>query len=203
MTIATPPPDGQISADAPGRQQADHSTTIRHPARLAVLNRLALLDTPAEQAFDRLTRLAAKILHAPVSLLSLVDGDRSFFKSSVGLPELWASRREMPLSHSVCQHVIARNGPLVINDARAHPLVSDNQAVAELMIVAYLGIPLVTSDGHAIGTFAVIDIVPREWSPADVTTLSDLVASAMTEIELRAETDQRLRVEQRLHLMES
>jgi PAS domain S-box-containing protein len=203
MTITTPPFDGPISADAPDHRKVDLFSTIREPARLTSLRRLALLDTPAEQAFDRLTRLAVKISHAPVTLLSLVDGERSFFKSSVGLPEPWASRREMPLSHSVCQHVVAVNAPLVINDARGHPLVSDNQAVAELRIVAYLGIPLVTSEGHALGTFAVIDTVPREWTPDDVTTLGDLAASAMTEIELRAESNQRLLMEQRLYLLES
>src|SRR6202042_2654774 len=159
MTVAALHSDGPISLAAPDRQQADLFAGVRDPVRLTALRRLALLDTPAEQAFDRLTRLAVKIFRAPVALLSLVDGDRSFFKSSVGLPELWASRREMPLSHSVCQHVVAMNLPLVINDARADPLVSDNQAVAELRIVAYLGIPLVTSEGLAIGTFAVIDIV--------------------------------------------
>ncbi len=203
MTTAPRLIDGPIRAPAPDCRLADLFSTIRDPIRLSSLRSLALLDTPAEQAFDRLTRLAAKILHAPVALLSLVDGDRSFFKSSVGLPELWASRREMPLSHSVCQHVVAANAPLVINDARAHPLISDNQAIADLQIVAYLGIPLATSEGHALGTFAVIDTVPRKWTAEDVTTLGDLAASAMTEIELRAVNSQRLKVEQRLHLFES
>src|ERR1700732_561219 len=142
MTIALSQSDGLISAEPPVRRQAGRPATTPHPGKFAAGRRLSLLDTPAEQAFDRLTRLAAKILHAPVALLSLVDGDRSFFKSSVGLPELWAARGQMPLSEPVCQHVVAANAPLVINDAHAHPLVSDNQAVAELRIVAYLGIPL-------------------------------------------------------------
>jgi PAS domain S-box-containing protein len=202
MTRSLHHADPPIGTDAPV-QRAGLSAIIPQSTQVAAVRRLSLLDTPAEQAFDRLTRLAAKILHAPVALLSLLDGERSFFKSSVGMPEPWASRREMPLSHSVCQHVVALNSPLVINDSRAHPLVSDNQAVAELRIVAYLGIPLITSEGYAFGTFAVIDTVPREWTPDDVTTLGDLAASAMTEIELRAETNQRLRVEQRLNLMES
>ncbi len=203
MIVATHPSDGRIGVNAPDRQHTELSATTSHPTPLNVLRRLALLDTPAEEAFDRLTRLAAKIMHAPVALLSLVDGDRSFFKSNVGLPEPWASRREMPLSHSVCQHVVALSAPLVINDARADPLISDNQAVTDRWIAAYLGIPLITFAGQAIGTFAVIDTVPREWTPDDVTTLGDLAASAMTEIELRAEANQRLRVEQRLNLMES
>ncbi len=174
-----------LGGDSTERQPTDLLAETRDPARIAALRRLALMDTQADQAFDRLTRLATKILHSPVALLSLVEGDRSFFKSSVGLPEVWMSRRGMSLSNSVCQHVIALNSPLVINDARANPLVSDNQAVAELKIVAYLGIPLIASEGDTLGTFAVIDIVPREWTADDVTILKDLAASAMTEIELR------------------
>jgi GAF domain-containing protein len=192
-----------VSVDETGRQQGNSFARIRHPARLDALQRLALLDTPAEEAFDRLTRLAAKIMHAPAALLSLVDKDRSFFKSSVGLPEAWAFRREMPLAYSLCQHIVEVNAPLVINNARVHPLVSDNQTVADLRIVAYLGIPLVTSEGHVLGTFAVIDTVPREWAEDDVTTLGDLAASAMTEIELRAATNQRVLVDQRLHLLDA
>ena len=167
------------------------------------LQYLALLDTPAEQAFDRLTRLAAKILHAPAALLSLVDGDRSFFKSSIGLPEPWTSQREMPLPDSFCQNVVAANAPLVINDARSDGLVSDKRAIGNLKIVAYLGIPLVTCAGHAFGAFAVIDTVPRDWTEDDVTTLGDLAASAMSEIELRAANNKHLRVERRLNLLES
>lgn len=189
--------------DLEDRQSDYFSAANAHPARFAALRHLALFDTPAEQAFDRLTRLATKILHSPVALLSLVDRHRSFFKSSMGLPEPWASQREMPLLDSVCQHVVRENAPLIVNDARSNPLVSENQAVWNLKIVAYLGIPLVTCEGHAFGTFAVIDTVPRDWLKEDVTTLGDLAASAMTEIELRAATNQRLQMEQRLHLMES
>src|SRR5215468_11196880 len=96
---------------------------IKDPQRLRVLHDLAILDTPAEEAFDRLTRLASKIVNAPVSLVSLVDSDRQFFKSFVGLTEPWSSRRETPLSHAFCQHVVASNEPLIIEDARENPLV--------------------------------------------------------------------------------
>jgi PAS domain S-box-containing protein len=201
--MATDLSDAIALSDSESREQNSLSATRYRPARLTAVRRLALLDPPAGQAFDRLTRLAGKILHAPLALLSLVDGHRSFFKSSMGLPEPWASQNEMPLWDSVCQHLAAEKVPLVVNDARSNPLVSDNRAVGELKIVAYLGIPLVTSEGSAFGTFAVIDTVPREWTPDDVTTLGDLAASAMTEIELRAATNQRLQVDQRLHLMES
>ena len=82
------------------------NAALLDPARLAQLSRLRLLDTPPEEPFDRLTRLAARTLGAPVALVSLVDDRRQFFKSAHGLPEPWASQRETPLTHSFCQHVV-------------------------------------------------------------------------------------------------
>jgi PAS domain S-box-containing protein len=153
--------------------------------RLAALRGTGLLDSPPEPSFDRLTRLAARLLRAPVALVSLVDEGRQFFKSSLGLPEPWASRRQTPLSHSFCRHVVASRRPLVVADARRHPLVCDNPAIAELGVVAYLGVPLVTADGHALGSFCAIDAEPRPWAEEDVEALRDLAASAVAEIELR------------------
>lgn len=161
---------------------------VRDAARLAALRYTALLDTPAEEAFDRLTRLATKILRAPTALVSLVDEDRQFFKSCVGLPEPWASQRETPLSHSFCQHTIASSEPLVIVDARQHPLVHDNLAIRDLNVVAYAGIPLITPDGQALGSFCVIDSEPRIWSAAEVEILNELAASVIAEIDLRRAT---------------
>src|SRR5215204_4594894 len=100
--------------------------------RLAALERLCLLDTPIDPSFDRLTRLATRTLKAPVSLVTLVDRNRQFFKSQIGLPEPWASLRETPLSHSFCQHVVNTNQPLIISDARQHPLVFTNLAIPDL-----------------------------------------------------------------------
>src|SRR5262245_3464148 len=77
---------------------------IQNTARLAALRTTSLLDTPPEEVFDRLTRLATSALQVPVALVSLVDGDRQFFKSSIGLPEPWASLRQTPLTHSFCKH---------------------------------------------------------------------------------------------------
>jgi PAS domain S-box-containing protein len=160
---------------------------INDPDRLAALQRTALLDTPAEEAFDRLARLAAHVLRAPVGLISLVDEHRQFFKSCVGLTGVPAQRRETPLAYSFCQHVVVAAAPLVIADAREHPLLWDNLAVSDLGVVAYAGVPLVTSDGYALGSFCVLDTVPREWSVEDVQVLSELAAAAMTEVELRRE----------------
>ena len=158
---------------------------LRDPARLATLNSLDLLDSPSEEAFDRLTRLAAAITGAPVALVSLVDDKRQFFKSAVGLPQPWATSRETPLSHSFCQYVVAKVEPLVISDARQHPMVRDNMAVQDLGVVAYAGIPLVLSTGEVIGSFCVIDTKPREWTDPQVAALTDIAAAVISEIELR------------------
>ena len=78
----------------------------REARRLSVLQSTGLLDSDAEAPFDRLTRLSSRLLGAPVALISLVDDHRQFFKSAEGLAEPWASRRQTPLSHSFCQHVV-------------------------------------------------------------------------------------------------
>lgn len=154
--------------------------------RLEALWATGLLDSPREPIFDRLTRLGTLLTGAAVALVSLVDKNRQFFKSDHGLPEPTASRRETPLSHSFCKHVVASGEPLIIEDARQHPLVRDNPAVRELPVIAYLGIPLRTSDGHVLGTFCLLDREPRKWADAQVQAARELAAAAVTEIDLRA-----------------
>ena len=123
--------------------------------RLAALRQTGLPDSGPEEAFDRLTRLATRALGVPVALVSLVDEHRQFFKSCVGLPEPWATDRQTPLSHSFCQHVVSAADPLVIADARQHPLVRDNAAIADLGVVAYAGFPRVI--GAMLTVRAVLD----------------------------------------------
>jgi two-component system cell cycle sensor histidine kinase/response regulator CckA len=153
--------------------------------RLAAVARTALLDTPPEEGFDRLTRMAARLLGAPVSLITLVTDDRQFFKSATGLPEPLASRRSAPLSHSFCRQVAVSGEPLVVEDTRRHPLLRTNPAVREFGWIAYAGVPLVTRAGWVVGSFAVVDGMPRLWSERDVALLRDLAACAASEIELR------------------
>jgi hypothetical protein len=160
-------------------------SVVRDPSRLAALRRTALLDTPAEESFDRLARLASQLLHAPVVLVSLVDEDRQFFKSCIGLAEPWASRRETPLSHSFCQYVVEAREPFVVEDARRDPRVRHNLAIPDLGVIAYLGVPLITSEGYELGTLCAIDNVPRAWTQEEIRTLRDLAASVLMEIELR------------------
>src|ERR671917_36265 len=91
---------------------------VQAAARLDALRRTALLDTPTEHAFDRLTWLVTTVLKVPVALVSLVDRDRQFFKSCIGLPEPWASQRQTPLSHSFCLQEVITGEPLIVQDAR-------------------------------------------------------------------------------------
>ena len=153
--------------------------------RLAALSRTRLLDTPPEETFDRLTRLVCRLLGVPVALVSLVESDRQFFKSAVGLPEPWVLLRQTSLLHSFCQHVVATGAPLLIQDAGRHPLVSDNLAIPDLGVVAYLGMPLATADGHVLGSLCAIDTEPRSWTPGDAVALRDLAAVTMSEVTLR------------------
>lgn len=159
---------------------------IQDPERLATLYELDLLDTPAEEAFDRLTRLASLITNSPISLISLVDADRQFFKSLFGLPEPLASERETPLSYSFCQHVVASKDALIVPDARDHPVLKDNPGVSEHNVVAYLGMPLTTTEGVELGSFCVVDTKPRAWDNREIEIIRELAISVMTEIELRA-----------------
>lgn len=172
--------------DGCGKPREASRLYLTDSERLAVLARTGLPDSEAEPSYDRLVRLAAKFLGAPVAIVSLVDADRQFFKSCVGLPEPWAGRRETPLTHSFCQHVVTTREALVIDDARTDPLVKDNLAIPDLGVVAYLGIPLVVN-GHVIGSFCAIDSKPRVWSADDVAVLRDLAESVVTEIRLRAD----------------
>ena len=167
-------------------EQGAPPAAVRDPARLAALRSVRLLDTPAEEAYDRLTRLAMNLLNAPIAQVSLVDEDRQFFKSGHGMDEPWASARETPLSHSICQHAVDTREPLVIEDARAHPLVSDSLAIRDLGVIAYAGIPLITAAGHALGTLCVIDHRPRAWTSEQIETLKTLAAAVLAQIELRA-----------------
>ena len=171
---------------------------IRDPERIARLRATALLDSPTEEAFDRLTRLASKLLEAPLSTVTLVDVDRQFYMSCTGMPEPIASIRETPLEMSFCKHTVVLGKPLVIPDTRGHPIVGDNPAIEGFGVLAYAGIPLLTSDGHALGTLCVMDFVTRDWTEDQIASLTDLAAAVSTEIELRLDIAERVQVEQAL-----
>jgi hypothetical protein len=158
---------------------------LAEPGRLSLLVRTGLMSGATDPALDRLARAARTVLAAPVALVSLVDHERQVFACALGLAEPWASRPQTPLSHSFCRHAVVRNAPLVVEDARRHPDLHDNPAIAELGVVAYLGIPLATSEGAVLGTLCVIDHEPRAWTREQVATMSDLAYAAVAQLERR------------------
>ncbi len=179
----------RVTADGPaGRRPAgSRSPAVTDPGRLASLRATGLLDSPVEEDFDRLARLAARLLDAPVALITLVDADRQVLKSAPGLTASpWAEQRETSLSHSICQHVVERQSPLIVEDLREHPVLRDSLAIPDLDIIAYAGVPLTRPDGYVMGSLCVTDREPRHWTSDQVRTLEDLAQSVVTEIELRA-----------------
>ena len=159
---------------------------VRNPERLAALERTGLLGTAPEAALDRFTKLATQLLGVKVSLLSLVDADRQFLKSSFGLKEPWASEREMPLSHSFAKLVVASGEPLAIEDAREDERVKDSQDIDKLGIVAYAAFPLrTTAGGHVLGSFCAIDDVPHPWTDGELEMMKGFSDAVMARIELR------------------
>ena len=176
----------EIAARANRRARIDDvAKALAEPGRLAALHTSALLDSPREEPFDRLARLAARVVNAPVALVSAVDHDRQFFKSCLGLPEPWNTQRQTPLSHSFCQHVVAAREPVIVADARKDERLLDNLAIRDLGVIAYLGVPLITREGHAIGTLCVIDHEPRIWTNDEISLVKDVAAAVVTEITLR------------------
>ena len=161
------------AADPQTEAEASQNTVLNDSDRLLALDQTGLMDTPPDQRFDRLTRLTSRTLGVPVVLVSLVDNERQFFKSAIGLSEPWNTCRQTPLTHSFCQYVVAEGMPLVIPDARNNPLVADNLAIPDLGVEAYLGIPLRSRDGAVLGSLCAIDTSPRAWTDADITDLSD------------------------------
>jgi signal transduction histidine kinase len=158
---------------------------LTNPRRLDLLSATKLLDSPPEEAFDRFTRMASNIIHAPVALISLVDTKRQFFKSQFGLHEPFASARQTPLSLSFCKHLVGTSMPLIVADAREHPLLRFNEGIEHLQVIAYLGVPLQTADGHTLGSLCTIDAKPRVWTEREIGILKDLGIWVMTEVQLR------------------
>ena len=149
--------------------------------RLAAVRRYDILDTPPDGAFDRVTAMAAALFSVPISIISLVDSDRIWFKSHHGL-EVEQIDREPGL----CASAILQDGPWLLKDAQLDPRSMANPLVAgEFGLRFYLGIPLKTTDGFNLGTLCVIDQEPRTFCQEQIAHLQHLAALVMDQMELR------------------
>ena len=135
--------------------------------RLHDLHALDLLDTPAEDRFDRITRLAAEVFRVPIAYVAFIEGDRQWFKSRFGRCPAETTR-----DISFCRYTILRNEPLVMPDVREHPIGRDHpMVVGEPHIRFYAGVPLAGPRGKNIGTFCLVDFKPREFGPEQIAQL--------------------------------
>ncbi|MGM8930742.1 GAF domain-containing protein [Salinicola halophyticus] len=158
--------------------------------RLIALRGLQLLDSNADKGFDRLTELATKIFELPMSMITLIDEDRQWFKSHQGLKVC-----ETPRRISFCGHVVADGQPMVINNALRDPRFSDNPLVTGSPFIRfYAGFPLFVAPGVCVGTLCLIGTLPRAFEDAEMDRLRLLAAQAEELIELhvlRAQARQR------------
>lgn len=147
-------------------------------SRLKSLRSLHVLDTPAEERFDRLTRLAKRMFTVPIALVSLVDENRQWFKSCAGIDV-----SEMPREISFCGHAILGDEVFIINNALEDDRFSDNPLVLdEPHVRFYAGCPLRDNDGSNLGTLCLVDTIPRTFSEDDIEALKDLAELAEHEL---------------------
>ncbi|MGL6050670.1 MAG: GAF domain-containing protein [Aeromonas salmonicida] len=144
-----------------------------------------VLDTPSDEHLDRLVRLAAKLIHAPIALISLIDAKRQWFLARHGL-EITETPRHM----AFCAHAISSDKPLIIADAQLDPRFRTNPLVtSEPYIRFYAGVPLKAQNGHNLGTLCILDRMPRHFTNSQESLLHDLAQLVLRELELRRLSD--------------
>ena len=176
-----------LAPEIPGREQL----------RLETLRNLNILDTAAEDRFDRITRITQRVFNVPIVAVSLVDEDRQWFKSDVGLSPLGVS--ELPREISFCGHTILNDHTFIVEDTRLDHRFADNPLVAdEPHVRFYAGHPVVAINGQRIGTLCIVDLIPRQFNDEDAKLLSELAELVTIEIntpDLKKLTDQLIKSE--------
>ena len=172
----------QLIIDAEVRTQG--VPTLNEEARLAALERYDLLDTPPEGAFDRITSLASRVLGMPVSTVSIVDRDRIWFKSHHGVDAEQVGR-----DPGLCARVVETGRTIVVPDGHADPIACANPLMAgDASFRSYLGVPLMSSDGYALGSLSVLGFEPRHFTPVEIEILESLGAMVTHEMDIRRAT---------------
>ncbi|HLH11059.1 MAG TPA: sensor domain-containing diguanylate cyclase [Methylovirgula sp.] len=160
---------------------------VQEDERLSALDRYDILDTPPEEAFDRITNMTRKIFRMPMAAINFIDGHRHWLKSKQGLTIKEGKRRD-----AICNVAIEQDEPLVIEDTKEDARLCSNPYVLDdPHLRFYAGAPLLTRDGHKVGVLCVMDTKPHKFGPEQTAILADLAKAVMTELDLRllASTD--------------
>ena len=178
---SSPPGEASQYGRQGGLPMASPTMIKNEPARLAALQKYAILDSEPEQAFDDLVQLASFICDTPIAMISLVDENRQWFKSKIGV-----SVSETPREIAFCNTAIRQSDIFVVPDTlnderfRSNPLVT-----SEPKIRFYAGAPLINEEGYALGTICVVDKTPREFTPAQQAALKALSRLVLAQMEFR------------------
>ena len=171
----------------PGGLRADGlPAALSDPRRLAAVRATGRLDTGPEQPFDDLAGLAAAITGCERAFITLVDEDRSFWKSRTGAGLRQAGDRQCPVRESFCYFVVGLGGRLVVDDAAEDPRTRDHPSVAPMKIGAWAGYPVLGPADEVLGSMCVIDENPRSWQPAELAALGTLARAVSNEVNLRS-----------------
>ena len=181
--------DSRFRVPAPGLPE--------EASRLAALRRYAILDTPPDEAFDRVARLAASLFRAPIALISFLDAERAWFKSHIGV-----DIAQVPRDLALCARAVVSDEVTLVPNALEDPAFAGSPLVTgELAARFYAGAPLITRDGHRIGVLCVVDREPRtEFGAEDQSRLATLARLVMNELELKRELAARAAAERDLSL---
>ncbi len=177
-------PDRKVTCPVDSSQESG-----RHEKqRLKAMAELGLMDVESIPIFEEATQTAAHLLNAPICILGLMDHERQWFKSAIGLSRIGlmndlAASRQLPRQDTFCASVVAAHRVLVINDAAADPIYAESVLVQRYGIRAYMGAPLITSAGFCIGTLAIMDLVPCNFSYKDIEILELIARWCMSEYE--------------------
>ena len=173
---------------------------VLDPVRLAAVRETGLLDSAPDPGMDALTTLAAHLLGAPFAFATLVDTHRSFWLACAGVGD---GSRQNPVEQSFCQYVIDSKAPLFVEDATTNPLTADNPSVDLMGVRAWAGCPLVGPTGDVLGSFCVVDTVPRAWTADQRQNLRRLGDAAASQVALLSAVDSEREARSRLQLLAS
>ena len=178
-------------------EQVSVPSVVRSDERLEALREYHILDTEPEPAFDRIAKMAGHLFGAPTAIINFIDADRQWFKATRGFEE-----KQTGLDVSFCVYTLDAGEVTVIEDLSADERFETNPYVTEGGVRFYAGAPLITPDGHRLGTLCVLDTEPQSPSEDTLNRLSDLAAMVVDELELRREIDERRKIESNLRRRE-